>query len=137
MRTIVLASTREDKELSIKSGPGAPVFENFGSQTRIYRAPCRAIATVRLEDKEIYGQIMDLSPGGCLLKTETTLETGTEFEMRVTVVHVDRRSVAEVRGVIRRCGEDEGRKTYGVEFLADESSDRRNLDWLYGKVLSE
>lgn len=137
MRTIVLASSREEKKMSIRSGPGAPIFENYGSQTRIYRAPCRAIATVTLEDKEIYGQIMDLSPGGCLLKTETTLEVGTTFDMRVTIVHVDRRSIAEVRGVIRRCGEDGGRKTYGVEFVSEDASERRNLDWLYGQALSE
>ncbi len=137
MRTIVLASSREDKKLSIRSGPGAPIFENTGSQTRIYRAPCRAIASVKLEDKEIFGQIMDLSPGGCLLKTETTLEVGCEFDMRVTIVHATRRSVAEVRGVIQRCGEDNGRRTYGVEFLTDDAHSKRNLDWLYGQALSE
>lgn len=135
MRTITLASTRDSK-LSIGSGPGAPIFEQNGEHTRIYRAPCRAIASVRFDDKEIYGQVLDISPGGCLLLTETTLEVGQEFEMRVTIVHPSRRAVAEVSGIVQRTGEQNGRKAYGVKFSSEQRSDQKSLDWLYGQAIS-
>jgi len=136
MRTIVLPSTRDSEpKLSLSSGPGSPIFEQAGPHTRIYRAPVRAIAAVRLEGREIYGQVLDVAPGGCLLKTESTIAEGTEVELRVTILKNDTRSVAEVRGVIRRMSEVEGRRAYGVEFVAADSSERNNLQWLYSQAL--
>ena len=136
MRPIILSSTRDkDTKLSFNSGPGAPIFENFGEHTRIYRAPVRAIACARFEGKEIYGQIMDLSPGGCLFKTETSIAEGTVMELRVTIVGPDRRAVAEVRGIVRRESNDENRRAYGVEFVAENSTERRSLQWLYAQAL--
>jgi c-di-GMP-binding flagellar brake protein YcgR len=76
-----------------------------------------------------------LAPGGCLLKTESTIAEGTKIELRVTIIKHDSRSVAEVRGTVRRATESEGRRAYGVEFEAMDSSERNTLQWLYSQAL--
>ncbi len=138
MRPIVLPSTKDNApKTSFSSGPGAVLFENSGPHTRIYRAPVRAIGCVRFDDKEIYGQVLDVSPGGCLFKTESTLETGTVISMRVTLISPDSRAVAEVNGVICRTANDsDERPTYGVEFIAESPRERESLQWLYSKAVS-
>lgn len=112
------------------------MFETNGAHTRIYRAPVRAIASVKVDDREIWGQVLDIGPGGCALKTESTIVEGTRVEMRVTIIGLDKRSVAEVKGVVRRVSEIDGRKCYGVEFLADDTDQRNALQWLYGQALN-
>ncbi len=136
MRSVILPQHSEANEstMSLSSGPGAPIFQH-GAQTRIYRAPVRAIASVRFADKEVFGQIVDISLGGCLLKTETTIEEGTEVEMRITILGDMRRAVAEVRGLVRRTTTTEGRKAYGVELLANDPEEKRSLEWLYAQAL--
>jgi hypothetical protein len=136
MRSVILPQHSDANEgpLSLSSGPGAPIFQH-GAQTRIYRAPVRAIASVRFGDKEVFGQVLDISLGGCLLKTETTIDEGTELDMRITILGEMRRAVAEVRGVVRRKTTAEGRKAYGIELVADDAEEKRSLEWLYAQAL--
>jgi c-di-GMP-binding flagellar brake protein YcgR len=136
MRSVILPQHSEANEgtLSLSSGPGAPIFQH-GTQTRIYRAPVRAIASVRFGEKEVFGQVVDISLGGCLLKTETTIEEGTEVELRITILGEMRRAVAEVQGVVRRATTVEGRKAYGVELVANDPEEKRSLEWLYTQAL--
>lgn len=136
MRSVILPQTSDANEgtMSINSGPGAPIFQH-GAQTRIYRAPVRAIASVRFGDKEVFGQVVDISLGGCLLKTETTIDEGTEIEMRITILGDMRRAVAEVKGIVCRTTTTEGRKAYGVELVADDPEEKRSLEWLYAQAL--
>ena len=137
MRTVILPSTRDaEVRTTFSRGPGAPIFETQGVHTRIYRAPVRAIASVKVGDREIWGQVLDIAPGGCAFKTESTIEPGAELQMKVTIIGLDKRSVAEVAGVVRRVGEQDGRKCYGVEFVAKDSEQRNSLQWLYGQALS-
>ena len=137
MRTVILPSTRDSQPKStFSSGPGAPIFETNGALTRIYRAPVRAIACMKVEGREIWGQVLDVGPGGCAFKTESTLSEGSAVEMRVTIIGPENRSVAEVTGVIRRAGEQDGRKCYGIEFHAADTEERNALQWLYGQALS-
>lgn len=137
MRTLILPTTRDaNPKTTFSSGPGAPIFETNGAHTRIYRAPVRAIASVKTQGRDIWGQVLDISPGGCSLKTESTLAEGTEVEMRVTIIGMDKRSVAEVNGVVRRVSDVDGRKCYGVEFVAADTTERNSLQWLYGQALN-
>lgn len=137
MRTHIFSSTRNfARHSTFASGPGAPIFEQNGEHTRIYRAPVRAIASVKVDEREVWGQVIDISPGGCAFKTESTIAEGSKVEMRVTILGFDKRSVAEVNGVVRRVGEQDGRKCYGVEFVASDSEQRTSLQWLYGQALS-
>ena len=132
MRPIVLASTRDNQTTTSLS---APIFESRGPHTRIYRAPVRAIGCLRFGDKEIYGQVMDVSPGGCLFKTESTIAVGTPVEMRVTIIAAQSRAVAEVQGVIKRVDDVDGKPSYGVEFTAASATERQSLQWLYAKAI--
>lgn len=123
--------------LSISSGPGAPMFEG-GAHTRIRRAPLQAIASVTVENgpREIFGRVLNISPGGCLLQTETTLEPGTFVELNITVLGQQEPIRVEVGGVIRRQVDTAGRRQYGVEFLAVDSNDKKSLQWLYAQASS-
>ena len=127
---------RSPKSLSIGSGPGAVMFEP-GAQTRIRRAPVRAIASVTVDNgpREIFGQVLNISPGGCLLSTEATLETGSIVEMSVTVIGDGFRARVDVDGVIRRRASDTDRPSYGVEFLAIDARDKQSLQWLYAQAM--
>lgn len=130
--------SREDRDqkMTLGSGPGAPMFEH-GPQTRIRRAPVRAIATVTWDGgpREVYGQVLNVSPGGCLLKTETTIEPGTRLEMSIIVISEGERAKADVEAVVRRRTEENGRQAYGLEFVALESSDKESVQWLYSQAM--
>jgi c-di-GMP-binding flagellar brake protein YcgR len=112
------------------------MFEH-GPQTRIRRAPVRAIATVTWDGgpREVYGQVLNVSPGGCLLKTETTIEPGTRLEMSIIVISEGERAKADVEAVVRRRTEENGRQAYGLEFVALESSDKESVQWLYSQAM--
>ncbi len=124
-----------EKAISIGSGPGAVMFEP-GPQTRIRRAPVQAIASVTIDGgpREIFGRVLNISPGGCLLKTEATIETGTMVEMTVTVIGDGTRARVDVSGVIRRRTDQGDRPHYGVEFLAVDATDKDSLQWLYAQA---
>lgn len=126
----------KDKAMRISSGPGAPMFEP-GPTTRIRRAPVRAIASVTVDGgpREIFGQVLNVSPGGCLLKTEATMETGTFVDMSITVIGDGFRARIDCKGVLRRREDSGTRKHYGVEFLAVDSQDKQSLQWLYAQAL--
>ena len=125
-----------DEGLTLGSGPGAPMFES-GPQTRIRRAPVRAMATVTWENgpREAFGQVLNISPGGCLLKTETSIETGTVIEMSILILGEDERTKVDVSGVIRRQTTSDGRRAYGVEYLIIDSEDRESVQWLYSQAM--
>ena len=57
MRTLIqpLIPTNDKMKKPVGSGSGAVMYEN-GSQTRIARAPVRAVATIRFADKEVYAK---------------------------------------------------------------------------------
>jgi hypothetical protein len=130
------ANQDRDQKMTLGSGPGAPMFEH-GAQTRIRRAPVRAIATVTWDGgpREVYGQVLNVSPGGCLLKTETTIEPGTRLEMSIIVISEGERAKADVEAIVRRRTEDDGRQAYGVEFIALESTDKESVQWLYSQAM--
>lgn len=135
MRTVVLSQNHRRSELTLGSGPGAPIFQP-GPQTRIYRAPVRAVGAANVEGHpEAWGQVLDISLGGCLFKGDADFEVGDQIELRVTIVGEGRRAVAEVRGVIRRVTEDGGRPAFGIELTAQDSEERRVLQWLYSQAL--
>ncbi len=126
----------KQKSMSIGHGPGAVMFEQ-GPQTRIRRAPVRAIAAVTIEGgpREIFGQVLNISLGGCLLKTEATIEVGSLVEMSITVIGDGDHARVDVEGVIRRLVDGADRRQYGVEFLAVDSNDKDALQWLYSQAL--
>ena len=128
---------RDDEPTDIGSGPGAVMFEP-GPQTRIRRAPVRAIATATWPGgpREIFGQVLNISPGGCLFKTETTIEPGTILDLSITIVGGPSRVSADVSGVVRRRTQDDGRRAYGVEFTAMSRAERETIQWLYGRAMS-
>ena len=136
MRTIVLPqsfSLRSSFEMA--SGPGAPIFQH-GTQTRIFRAPVRALGVARLADgSEAWGQVLDISLGGCLFKTDDPMNVGDEVELRITILAGQKRRVADVRGRIRRVDSDGDRPAYGVELVAANSDERRVHQWLYTQAL--
>jgi len=135
MRTVILPQISRRSEFTLGSGPGAPIFQP-GPQTRIYRAPVRAVAEVRCEGRpEAWGQILDISLGGCLFKGEADLSVGDAVEMRITIVGDGRRAIAEVRGVVRRVTEDGGRPAFGIELVASDSQERQVLQWVYSQAL--
>lgn len=135
MRTVFLRQRESKSRINLGSGPGAPIFQP-GPQTRIYRAPVRAIAAARRADgTEEWGQVLDISLGGCLFKADGELEIGAELELRITIISETRRAVAEVRGIVLRHTEDGGRSAYGIELFGRNSEERRVLEWLYGQAL--
>lgn len=135
MRTVFLPQENRLKtSATLSSGPGAPIFQP-GPQTRIYRAPVRAIGVAVIGDREAWGQVIDVSPGGCLFKTDDPLEIGEEITLRVTLMSETRRAIAEVAATVRRRTGDGDRPAYGLEFRASTSEERQVLQWLYGQAL--
>ncbi len=123
-------------DLTISHGPGAPIFDQSGPHTRIRRAPVSAIGAMKLSNKEIYGKVLDISSGGCLFRTEATLQEGQAFSMRITIMEGSRRVVAEVTGEIRRIVTPEGeRPMYGCAFKPKTVQERQAQDWLYSQAL--
>ena len=141
-RPLIHADTVENLELeggaSLSSGPGAIMFEP-GPQPRIRRAPVRAIATITWEGgpREVFGQVLNISPGGCLLKTETTIESGTELKLSVMLIGQGKRVSADMRGVVRRLTKEDGRRAYGVEWVAANAPEKESAQWLYGQACSQ
>jgi hypothetical protein len=125
----------EDARLSLRGGPGAPIFEP-GPQTRIRRTPVRAITTLTWEGgpREIFGQVVNVSPGGCLVKTESTIAEGTRVEMTITVLGDNHRLKLDIVGEVRRQTSCDGRRAYGIEFVPATSDDRTSLQWLYAEA---
>lgn len=123
---------------TLSSGPGSPMFEQSGPTTRIRRAPVRAFASVTFEGgpREIFGQILNVSPGGCLLRTETTIPEETVLDMHITIVGSGERTGADVKAVVRRQTTDEGRRAYGIEFVTEGREEARTLQWLYARAMS-
>lgn len=117
-------------EVDFESGFGAQVYEH-GPQTRIRRAPVRGMATIRWEDgpDRIFGGIENVSPNGCLVKTEATIDEGTEVEFRLAAVGADERLEVEGTGVVRHTTEVDDRRAYGIEFR--EVDDETALKKLY------
>jgi hypothetical protein len=132
-----LHTDRSDQMRRGDTTPGASTFEG-GGQPRIRRAPVRAIAafTPGFGGGERFGQVLNLSPGGCLLRTETTLEPGDTLALTVTLVGARQRVKVDLRAVVRRVEAELGRRAYGVEFLSDERAERESAQWLYARAMS-
>lgn len=97
----------------------------------------RAIAQARVvsNDREIYGQVINLALGGCLFATETTLADGERLELSVVVLAPKRRIVADVSARVVRRTEHGGRRAYGLAFIAESTDERQLLQWLYGQAM--
>lgn len=133
--SLVLNTEGSEVSLSFNSGPGAPIFEP-GPHTRIRRTPVRAITTLTWTGgpREIFGQVVNVGPGGCLIKTESTIAPGTKIEMTITVFGDNHRFKVDVTGEIRRETVCEGRRAYGVEFTPQNRDDRQSIQWLYAEA---
>ena len=135
MRTIILPQAmRSEAPVTLGSGPGSPIFQP-GPQTRIYRAPVRAIGVGTCNGVEAWGQVLDISLGGCLFKTDDPVEVGAEITLRITIIGHGRRAVADVRGLVRRATTEGDRPAYGIELVGADSEERRVLQWLYSQAL--
>ena len=124
--------TRSTSSTTLRSGTGAPIFEP-GPQPRIRRNPTRAIASFTWDSgpREVYGQVVDISLNGGLLQTESTIDTGTELELSITLVGHGDEADYDLRAVVRRCDTRRGRQVYGLEFLTDSRKERQVAQALY------
>lgn len=115
----------------LRSGTGAPMFEH-GAQTRIRRNPVRAFVALTWDGgpRETFGQVVDVSLTGFLIKTESTIDVGTEVALTVTILN-DEDCEYEVRGIIRRATTRGGRQAYGVEFVTSTTDLREAAHALY------
>lgn len=122
----------------LSSGPGAIMFEP-GPNPRIRRAPVRAIGTMTWDGgpREVFAQVLNISPGGCLLKTESTIEPGTILDMSIMLIGNGERITASVRGKVCHETREDGRRAYGVEFLRQTAQDKENTQWLYGQAMNQ
>jgi hypothetical protein len=122
--------------MSLSSGPGAPMFEP-GPHTRIRRAPVRAIASMTWAGgpREVFGQVVNVSPGGCLLKSEASLPVGSIIDLSMTILGNGQRSTADVRALVRHATTEGGRRAFGLEFVATDSKERETLQWLYTQAV--
>ena len=127
----VSSDTKES--VTFESGHGAPVFEH-GAETRMRRAPVRAIASMTWQEgpDQIFGALANISPDGCMVKTEATIEVGTEVELEIAAIGTVPRLECEMVGVVRHTTDLDGRRAYGIEFteVADDEDDE-NLQRLY------
>ena len=141
-RPIIHAQVTDALELeggmSLSSGPGAIMFEP-GPQPRIRRAPVRAIATMTWEGgpREVFGQVLNVSPGGCLLRTESTIALGTTLQLSVMIIGQGQRTQTQLRGVVRRVMDQDGRRAYGVEWVIAHPSHKEHAQRLYGEACSQ
>lgn len=121
--------------VSLRSGTGAPIFEH-GATTRIRRNPIRAIAALTWDDgpREIFGQLVDVSLSGCLLKTAATIATGTEVRMTITLVGGGVDEEYSMKATVRRSTTCDGRRAYGLEFSTAQKEDRRQAQALYAQT---
>lgn len=115
-------------EVEFESGHGAPVYEQ-GPQTRMRRSPVRAIATLTWEEgpDKVYGSVENVSPRGCLVTTESTIDEGTEVDIEIRTVGDDTDLEVPALGVVRHATEQDGRRAYGIEFreVEDETALKR------------
>lgn len=125
----------EDSALSLRSGPGAPIFEP-GPHTRIRRNPTRAFAAMTWEGgpREVFGQVLNISLSGCLLRTESTIKPGTVVAMTITVLGAGNPAPLEVSGVVRRQTLVDGRRAYGVELLGRTKTEKETNQYLYAQT---
>lgn len=91
------------------------------SRRRTRRAPIRGFASLQWTGgpSRVFGGLVNVSPDGCLLKTESTIEEGTQVSIRLNFVGLkddDERESVQATGVVRHRTEVEGRRAYGVEF---------------------
>lgn len=127
------ASTAEQElSTSMRSGTGAPIFEP-GPHTRIRRNPVRAIAAMTWSGgpNKTFGQVLNISLTGCLICTETTIETGTELTFSVTLVGNGDKNTYEVSGIVCRTTTAGGRQAYGIEFDSRSRRERETVQALY------
>ncbi|WP_158542366.1 PilZ domain-containing protein [Lujinxingia litoralis] len=119
----------------LRSGPGAPIFEP-GPHTRIRRNPVRAIAMMTWDGgpRGIFGQVVNVSLNGCLVKTESTIADGTRLAITVTVIGGPEALKFELNAVVRRRTEVSGRRAYGLEFVSETSADRELAQQLYAET---
>lgn len=122
-------------EVELDSGHGAVVFEH-GPQTRIQRRPVRAIASMTWEEgpDRIYGGVENISPDGCMVKTEASLEEGTEVELEVATSGGDARLEVEATAVVRHQTTRDGRRAYGLEFTEVDDEALDQLRALYNRA---
>ena len=122
----------DESKTSLRSGTGAPIFEH-GGVTRIRRNPVRAIAAFTWDGgpREIFGQVLNVSLSGCLLKTSATIDIGTELTMKITIVGADADAEYELHAVVRRTTTADGRSAYGLEFCTDRPRQREAARALY------
>lgn len=140
-RPIIHDTTIEElksSQPSMSSGPGAIMFEP-GPNTRIRRAPVRAIGTITWDGgpREVFAQVLNISPGGCLLKTESSIVAGTVLEMSIMLIGNGERITASVQGKVCHETTHEGRRAYGVEFVRVTAQDKENTQWLYGQAMNQ
>lgn len=123
------------KSVEVKSGHGAPTYEH-GPQTRMRRAPVRAVASVTWEGgpERIYGTLANISPEGCLLKTETTIEPGTDIDLEIAAIGTVPRLEVNVTAEVRHTTELDGRQAYGIEFTGIDDENATALKKLYNKA---
>lgn len=119
----------------LRSGPGAPIFEP-GTHTRIRRHATRSIATMTWSGgpREIFGQVVNVSLGGCLVKTESTIADGTQVDLNVTVLGGPEVVRFALKACVRRRTEVAGRRAYGLEFICDSTAEREIAQELYAET---
>ncbi len=131
-----LRTERSEQMSSGASSPGSATFE-AGRHARIRRAPVRAIAAFTPADGgERFGQVLNLSPGGCLLRTETTLREGDHIDLTVTLVGARQRIKVDLRAIVCRVDTSLDRRAYGLEFILEERAEREAAQWLYVRAMS-
>ncbi len=127
-----LSPSLQTLSISLTSGPGAPIFEP-GPNTRIRRSPiARSIATMSWVGgpREIFGQVANVSPGGCLVKTESTIAPETIIAMTITIIGKGDPATFDVRGLVKHETTADGRRAYGIEFVANTPAERETIQWL-------
>ncbi len=129
-------SARKEKITTrLSSGTGAPIFEP-GPHTRIRRNPTRAIAALTWNGgpREAFGQILNVSLTGCLLRTESTIAPDTELELTVTLVGAGSNEEFDIRAVVRRTTAVRGRQAYGLEFISSSTDEKIAIQKLYSET---
>ena len=123
---------RDESSLSLRSGTGAPIFES-GPTTRIRRNPVRAIASATWENgpPKVFGQILDVSLTGSLLRTETTIPEGTLLQLEITIVGGDEPTSFDVRALVQRTTTVRDRKAYGIAFVTESADEKQSVQALY------
>lgn len=122
----------EPDSVQVGSGHGAPVYEH-GEQTRMRRAPVRGVASMTWEGgpERVYGGLANVSPDGCMVKTEATIEVGTEVALELAAIGTVPRLEVQLTGTIRHATTVDGRRAYGIEFVDIDEENEDKLKRLY------